>query len=311
MKKIIKTIIVIVILASLISLIQIKSSYAKTVGTTTVKALNFREEPSESADIIRSLKQGTEVEILGSSGNWYRVSYDGIEGYLIKDYVKTSSSSSENKTTEENTEKEESVENKVEENKTEETSENTTKEETEENKVEENVIEETEEEEEVSNQPAISEDTTIINQNGILINESEVYLLPLINSTKIGTLKTADTAKIVTTTGSWAYVSGDEIDGWVFIKNLTKLESSTEVKKSDESIETTSKEEEQESDSESTTMKVKASSVNIRSKASTSSSVISTITKGTEVEVTGTSGDWSIVEYKGKTGYIKSEYLTE
>lgn len=51
--------------------------------------------------------------------------------------------------------------------------------------------------------------------------------------------------------------------------------------------------------------------VNVREDHSTSSNIITTITKGTEVTVTGeTNNGWFQVSYNGVTAYIKSEYLS-
>jgi SH3-like domain-containing protein len=52
-----------------------------------------------------------------------------------------------------------------------------------------------------------------------------------------------------------------------------------------------------------------SSPLNMRSSASTSSSVITTIPKGAYVSVLGTSGSFTKVSYKGKTGYCSTNYL--
>lgn len=50
--------------------------------------------------------------------------------------------------------------------------------------------------------------------------------------------------------------------------------------------------------------------VNIRSAADTDSEKLASLAKGDSIVRTGTEGDWSIVDYNGTSGYIKSEYLT-
>ena len=52
------------------------------------------------------------------------------------------------------------------------------------------------------------------------------------------------------------------------------------------------------------------STVNVRSAADQSSSKLGQVESGTTLTRIGTDGEWSIVEYNGSTGYIKSEYLT-
>lgn len=50
--------------------------------------------------------------------------------------------------------------------------------------------------------------------------------------------------------------------------------------------------------------------VNIRSAADENSDKLGTAESGTTFTRTGTEGDWSIIDYNGTPGYIKSEYLT-
>lgn len=50
--------------------------------------------------------------------------------------------------------------------------------------------------------------------------------------------------------------------------------------------------------------------VNVRNAASTDAERIGSLEKGTQIARTGTEGEWSIVDYGGQTGYVKSEYLS-
>lgn len=52
------------------------------------------------------------------------------------------------------------------------------------------------------------------------------------------------------------------------------------------------------------------STVNVRSAADQSSNKLGQVESGTTLTRIGTEGEWSIVEYNGSTGYIKSEFLT-
>lgn len=52
------------------------------------------------------------------------------------------------------------------------------------------------------------------------------------------------------------------------------------------------------------------SKVNVRSAADENSDKLGTAEGGTSFTRTGTDGDWSIIDYNGSTGYIKSEFLT-
>ena len=50
--------------------------------------LNLREKASTSSKILTRLSGGTKVTVLGESGNWYHVNYNGTLGYLSKAYVR-------------------------------------------------------------------------------------------------------------------------------------------------------------------------------------------------------------------------------
>ena len=50
--------------------------------------------------------------------------------------------------------------------------------------------------------------------------------------------------------------------------------------------------------------------VNVRAAADTSADKLGSAEKGTSFTRTGTDGDWSIIDYNGTTGYIKSEFLS-
>ena len=56
---------------------------------------------------------------------------------------------------------------------------------------------------------------------------------------------------------------------------------------------------------------ITADAVNFRSGPSTSYSIISTLSKGTKVEVISTTNNWSKIIYDGKIGYVSSEYLSK
>ena len=55
---------------------------------------------------------------------------------------------------------------------------------------------------------------------------------------------------------------------------------------------------------------VTASALNMRSEATTDSSIVTCLPRGTVVLVTGSEGDWYQVSYQGNQGYMRSDYLT-
>ena len=92
---------------------------------------------------------------------------------------------------------------------------------------------------------------------------------------------------------------------------------STETTEQPETTETTEQTEEpqqpetEQQEAENTSEQVyTVDKVNVRREADTSSEKLGSLEKGTAISRTGTDGEWSIVNYGGVTGYIKTEYLT-
>ena len=65
------------------------SAEAVKEGTITAECLNVRQTPSTSATIVAQLLKDTEVEIKEADGNWYKVSYKNVTGWVHGDYVDT------------------------------------------------------------------------------------------------------------------------------------------------------------------------------------------------------------------------------
>ncbi len=64
-------------------------------GSVSATDVNLRSGPGTSSSVVRVTSLGESVEILGVSGNWYRVSAGGDTGYIRSDYVSLSGGSSE------------------------------------------------------------------------------------------------------------------------------------------------------------------------------------------------------------------------
>ena len=74
-------------------LIPLLSALAWT-GTVTAGSLNVRKSNSSDSKVLKSLSRGTTVEVLSTSGSWYKINAGGVKGYVAKKYVSRSSSSS-------------------------------------------------------------------------------------------------------------------------------------------------------------------------------------------------------------------------
>lgn len=71
-----------------------RKQYIQNVGATgkvTAEALVIREEPSTDASKVTAVSEGTVLSLKSVEDGWYKVSYDGVSGYVLGKYVKESS----------------------------------------------------------------------------------------------------------------------------------------------------------------------------------------------------------------------------
>ena len=57
------------------------------VGTVTALGVNVRENPNMDAAVVAVLDQGQQAVVLSQEGDWYRVSCDGVTGFVSVDYM--------------------------------------------------------------------------------------------------------------------------------------------------------------------------------------------------------------------------------
>lgn len=57
------------------------------VGTVESEGVNVRENPTKDAEILGGLTQGQQVIVLSKDGSWYRISCEGLNGFVHKDYM--------------------------------------------------------------------------------------------------------------------------------------------------------------------------------------------------------------------------------
>ena len=70
------------------------SKKAKVVNVST--NLRVRESASTSAKIVGNLRAGSIVEVLGTSGDWYKIKFNGMVGYSHSDFLQITSSDNGN-----------------------------------------------------------------------------------------------------------------------------------------------------------------------------------------------------------------------
>ncbi len=73
------------------SILLPQSALAESTGKTTAKVV-LRKSADKESKALQTLPKGEEVEILSTSGSWYKVRYGNYTGYVMKKYVTTTSS---------------------------------------------------------------------------------------------------------------------------------------------------------------------------------------------------------------------------
>jgi uncharacterized protein YgiM (DUF1202 family) len=87
--KLLKAVVVTALVLCLLLAEGAVSARADSQGaaTVTASALNMRSSPSTSAAVVTCLPKGTTVLVTDSADGWYRVAYQGLEGYMSADYL--------------------------------------------------------------------------------------------------------------------------------------------------------------------------------------------------------------------------------
>ena len=263
-----------------ISLFFMNTSFATNTNTAkiTVETANIRKTPDANASIIELANQGDTVEILETEGEWYKVKYGKIIGYLRKDLLEVQS-----KEEIDETENETSTENQVQNNSTEETT-TTEDESTEENTSNENAVsseniepENTVADNKVAENIAQTNTTTEGEIGGIykLTQDTKLKVIPLIHALEVGDISKDTEVEILNIINKWAYIKTEDKEGWVVLEKLEKIKGAepapetTEPEKTLETPEATKP--------VSKTMYANAETVNVRSQADRSASIVTTI----------------------------------
>ena len=273
------------VVASIIMLLLIVLSNKVQAQTATVTAdtLNLRSEASTDSSIVKLLNQGEELDVISDEGDWLRVSSDGTEGYVSKDYVQVN----------------EEMVNTTPETPTEIPTQTPTTE-----------------------NPSETGTTTVVTSR--VNQDTQIRILPLINSNVLENISSGATVTIITSTNKWTFVETDTISGWVLNSVLEENTTSTSDNQttgntdngntnntnSSENNDTTNQSSDTMYDT-AVTKYINGSSVYIRNEPSTDASIVISLIRNTDVTVTGENGDWYKVKYGDFEGYIFKELLSD
>ena len=185
--------IILIAMICLSSLFFINMSFAANTAKIKVETANLREEPSADSKILEQASVGDEVEVLEKSGEWYKVKYKSITGYLRNDLLELTETANiiNNVTVNE-------ADINIVSNTVNETTNNTTV-------------------TEVTNQ----EDNTLGTYK--LINDAKLKITPLINSLDIKTVKANEQVEVTNIINDWANVTTSEgTQGWIRTEKIQK-----------------------------------------------------------------------------------------
>ena len=302
-------------------LIVLTNKVQADTATVSTDTLNLRSEASTSSAVVALLNSGDKLDIISETGNWYKVKYNGKEGYVSKDYVKVSSTGSTG-TTNSNTNSETTTGN----------SNNTTEATT----------------GETTNGGASNVD---VNSTIKLEKDTTVKILPLINSNTISTVSSGTEVTVIAKTNRWIFIQTDEIAGWIVnTDEISKIQNpntnnnntNNNTNNDDNNGGTNSNDSNQEdpnnnfdsndsnednqdnneddsknqtsSDtkySQVSTKYINVSSAYVRSKPSKDGEIVTSLIKNTDVTVTGENGDWYKIKFNNYEGYIFKELLSD
>lgn len=193
------------LMIAIIILSVINISYGKT-ATVNTDTLKVRKEPNTDCAVVGLLSIGDEIDVLDQSGEWYKIKYEDMTGYVHRDYINISGSDKPNNNTVSqnvvNTTNENTVTNQI----SNETTNNTvTNQISETNTISNNIIDNT-----ISNQVIDNNiiDNTEIEQNDIqtLTNDTNIKILPLLSSSTIGNIKKGSSVIVISEVNNWKYI---------------------------------------------------------------------------------------------------------
>lgn len=317
-KKTIKSIVIMSIIA-IITLLFVTISFASNTAKISVETARLREEASENAKVLELVSLGEEVEILNQSGNWYQVEYKGITGYLRSDLVQLKSNElQETNIISENTTQPNNVVDNTQ------TSENTNQTANQDSNTA-SQQESNQEEEKDANQS--DENVTEESKKDLMgyyqfIGNTEIKIIPLINSLTVQNAKTGEQVQIADKINGWVLVADEEKQGWVRFEQLSKVEEQENTSNqmtTENKQEENSEEENEEQNKQNTqepevtqpkTMYINSKTVNVRSSADKSSQIVTQLAINEQVTVLSEENGWSKVTINGKEGYILSTLLS-
>lgn len=294
--KMIKKVIYLIALMVMFFVINPTVLNAVTTVKVTTDTLNLRKKASTQSDIVTLLSQGDTCELIEEKGDWYKIKYKNYTGYVSKEYVKKNGDSNQKADNKSDTDKKEDSADKKDDNK--------------------------------SNSDVTSVNNTGVKSTGKIAKKTDVKIVPLIYSSKIGELAKNTKVTIFTEMNGWAYIETNTINGWIRNENISgkKIVSASKETPAKQDNKGTDKPEENNQGADNTvtpnaandnqqtntekTMYVAESAVNVRKEANTSSKIMMELAMNTKLTVIGENGEWYKVKTSEGNGYVLKKLLS-
>ena len=278
----IKGIIIIAVIA-IVSMFFINMSFAANTGKISVETANLREEANADSKILEQLSINQEVEILEKSGEWYKVKYNKITGFLREDLLTVNGEIANKETNTVNTGEQQ-----------------------EQKQAEEQQAQKPEEQPE-NTQKEIQKGTYIAAEN------TKLKIVPSINATDIVEVKKDEEVNVTEIINGWACVETMTTKGWIREEKLKNKEEKVEEAKPEEQQIPTEEKRPVAQETVIKTQYVKSATINLRAEPNTNSEIVTSLTLNTSVDVYEEKDGWSKVKVKSvaKEGYISTALLSD
>lgn len=246
---------------------QVVAQKGKVYNVST--NLRVRSGASTSSPVLGYITNNTEVSIVGSEGNWYKIKYNSGYGYVSKDYIKitgTSSSGNSNNSSTNNS-----------------TNQGNTG----------------------SSETQVNKTGYVYNvSSGGLRVRSEAST----SSRVLGTLYSGNTVNIVGETGSWYKIKYNSSYAYVHKDYITENKPSSGGNSGSNSSTSNGNNSSQTMNAVGIVTNV-SSNLRVRSGASSNSSVLGYLLNNEKVDITGKEGNWYKIKFKGSVGYVSADYI--
>ena len=251
------------------------NSSSTTTQSGTIKVnggLNVRSGAGTSYSVIGSLNNGAKVEIVETSGNWYKIKYGSGYGYVSKDYVTVSSSNNSGSSDSGNSNNGSNSNNN-------------------------------------GNSSSTTTQSGTIKVNGGLnvrsgAGTSYSVIGSLNNGAKVEIVETSGNWYKIKYGSGYGYVSKDYVT-----VSSSNNSGSSDSGNSNNGSNSNNNGNSSSTTTQSGTIKVNGG-LNVRSGAGTSYSVIGSLNNGAKVEIVETSGNWYKIKYGSGYGYVSKDYVT-